>query len=360
MMRALRLPVPRPRCLRGAALTDMFLAGLLLAILMTALVSWLDSRRTLALEDEAGRQVALLGASARQYVKANYDRLAGGLNRIDPTVLKAQRRSMLPQGFRETDAMRRKLRAWYLKQSTPARIIVLAGQVDLPANDERLPFRALMQGKGKGRLGMLRSANCPDSVGACLIGPTIADTLAGFSVDPDDEGAIMALHEVTLDEFCGGHVPRTARAAAACPADMQAPLDMGNHEMTKVRDISPLHELRVERDMEIATGWEIAGNMHVAQKTVVEGSSPGFVVNGGLSVYGNIEAANGLVVEQNLTVGDSAAPEKGTLDVRDNIRAEKDVFVADGVCVRGDVDVDGSLQVGSVSEGVAIDASTGC
>ena len=56
----------------GAALLDAFLALAVFAVLATAVALWLDRQRQRDLEEEAGRQVAILGYAAAHYAQAHY------------------------------------------------------------------------------------------------------------------------------------------------------------------------------------------------------------------------------------------------------------------------------------------------
>lgn len=322
---------------RGAALLDTMLALAVLGVVAMGAVLWLDSRRQKDVMAEAGRQVAILGDAALHYARTHFAdaAFAPGAHRLSFGDLESG--GILPTGFAGSDAMRRELRVWYRREG-PAplydRVLVLAGQSRFRAGgDTRMPYRALFASRGKVRLGMVRSGSVCMAAGLtapCLVGPTVARSLtAPFDAGWIEEGAIMALVEVTREEFCGDLVLRQAHST--CPGSaLLGSLDMGAHAVRNVGELTVgaagasgyTHEVAVTNDIQVSGDMRVdivsgRGGL-VVDRTVEVGST--MTVSGGLSIYGNVEVRNDLDIRDDFRV-------HGNLDVSggvdaDNVRAQ--------------------------------------
>ncbi len=325
---------------RGFAMFEVIVALAVLGTLVTAGLLWLDEQKKHTLEEEAGRQVALLGAAAEHWAWDNYPALTATTHTAVPmSTLKVQ--GVLPQSFagggsESVDAMRRTLKVWYVRFSSPVEAVrVLAGQVDLAANDARLPYRALFQGGGSVRLGMVRTSGCPSGVTApCLVGPNVQATIQQFDNLEISHGAVMALHEVTKDDFCGDYIMRQAMTACPDSNRMDTDLNMGNNDLQNGGTVQA-GNLRVDNDMTVTGAFSVAGALNVDKTLEASGD---ITVHGNARVYGNIEA------DQNITVS-GAFTVRGTIDVEDDIRADQ-LTVGTGT-IGGNGEVRQSLSVGT-------------
>ena len=321
---------------RGAALFDALLAITLLAVLGTGVLLWMGAQKQKDLIDEAGRQVAIWGHAAAHYARTHFAEDPGATGgpwsnspQIMPTDLES--RGILPADFPTTDAMRRELRIWFRHVPsgsfpTHDRIQVLAGQSNFAAsNDTRLPYRALLRSRGKVRLGMVRRSGCPPGLTApCLVGPTVAESLTPpFDVGWIEHGAVMAFYEITREEYCGDLVLR--EDTPTCPdSAVLGSLDMGAHTLENVGDLTVgaaganayTHEVGVHNDMEQVGNMTVdivsgRGGLVVGRSVDVDN----LTVNGGLAIYGNVEASNNL----DISAGDFSI--RGNLDVRGHVDA---------------------------------------
>ena len=319
----------RGRGRRGAALLDAFLALAVFAALATAVVLWIDKQRQRDLEEEAGRQVAILGHAAAHYALTHYAGAPGTFwtgARLNYTDL--QTRGILPAGFPETDAMRRELKIWH--RSAPGwplhdRIQILAGQADFePDDDTRIPLRGLFASRGKVRLGLVRRSGCPPGLTApCLVGPTVTASLTNpFDHSFIDHGGLMAFVEVTREEYCGDVVLRQASATCPDSSDLGT-LDMGENDVQNVGNMTVgtagadgyTHHVDVNNDMQVTGNMTVdvsgRGGL-VVDKTVDVRNT--LTVSGGLAIYGNVEADNDLAVTADFRI-------RGNLDVANTARA---------------------------------------
>ena len=320
----------RRRGRTGAALLDAFLALAVFAVLATAVVLWLDQKRQRDLQEEAGRQVAILGHAAAHYALTHYAGAPATFwTGVRLTYTDLQTRGILPAGFPETDAMRRELRLWFRQVGsfpTHDRIQILAGQSDFePDDDIRIPLRGLFASRGKVRLGLVRRTGCPPGLTApCLVGPTVTESLTDpFDRSFIDHGGLMAFVEVTREEYCGDVVLRQASATCPNSADLGT-LDMGEND---VRDVGSMtvgtagadgytHHVDVNNDMQVTGDMRVdvlgRGGL-VVDKTVEVRGGP-LRVLGSLAIYGNVEADNDLDVTADFRI-------RGNLDVANTARA---------------------------------------
>ena len=320
----------RRRGRRGAALLDAFLALAVFAVLATAVVLWLDQQRQRDLQEEAGRQVAILGYAAAHYAQAHYADAPGTFSGNTRRLFFAdlQSRGILPASFAEQDAMRRELRLWYRRVGsfpTHDRIQILAGQSRFTAGrDTRIPLRGLFASRGKVRLGLVRRTGCPPGLTApCLVGPTVTESLtAPFDVGWIEHGGLMAFVEVTREEYCGDAVLRQASATCPDSSDLGT-LDMGENAVRNVGRMTVgtagaagyAHHVDVNNDMQVTGNMTVnvlgRGGL-VVDKTVDVRST--LTVIGGLAIYGNVEADNDLAVTADFRI-------RGNLDVANTARA---------------------------------------
>ena len=321
----------RRRGRRGAALLDAFLALAVFAVLATAVALWLDHRRQRDLQEEAGRQVAILGHAAAHYALTHYADAPGTFSGSGVRLSYAdlQTRGILPASFAEQDAMRRELRLWYRRVGsfpTHDRIQILAGQSNFTAgSDTRIPLRGLFASRGKVRLGVVREGVVCAGLGVarCLMGPTVTESLpAPFDATEIETGGLMAFVEVTREEYCGDVVLRQARPTCPDSSDLGT-LDMGENDVRNVGNMTVgtagadgyTHHVDVNNDMQVTGNMTVdvsgRGGL-VVDKTVDVRST--LTVSGSLAVYGNVEADNDLDVTADFRI-------RGNLDVANTARA---------------------------------------
>ena len=342
----------RLRLRRGAALFEGLLALGVLAVVMVWAAIYADSRQQALLEEEAGRQVAILGAAAAHYARTHFtdgslgDPIGGcaGCGRFTFAHLQSGD-GILPAGFPEADAMRRDLRIWYRREGTAPRydrILVLAGQSNFePEGDTRTPYRALFQNHGRVHLGMVRRTGCPAGLTApCLVGPTVAESLTDpFDRSFVDDGGVMAFYRFTRQEYCGELVLREANPACPDSGTIAGDLDMGGQRLGGVGTLDigdpgsdgRAHELAVREDMEVTGAFTLdmateGDGLAVGRDLEVEST---LTVSGALSVYGDVAVHEDLTVNNDFGI-------RGDLDVTHRIDRMRTIDVS------GDMEVSGS------------------
>ena len=373
---------------RGAALLDALLALAVFAILATSTAVWLDGQRQDDIAVMTGRQTATLGAAAADYVREHYESNAAATWPSDKKLwsdadTELRDNGVLPAAFPTADAMRRDLRVWYRRIGTHPNhtaIQVLAGQGGFDAGGARIPDRALFQGRGRVRLGIVEKetgcnasgaqCRCPGTAAdrLCLVGPSVAEDIEDFDGQTGSgtgtsnawlsDGAVMAFFELTQEEYCGGLVMR--EASTVCPLQDLSALDMGGNALAgtggdlKVGTSGDPSKIVIAGDMTASGAVSVAisgsnpkGGIAADRDFVVSGALT--ITGGGLAVYGNVEAG-GLTVTNGFDV-------LGDLDIVGKATVTSVVDVGDDMTVKDtNTSTDENLNVGSLR----VDNCTGC
>ena len=318
---------------RGVAMFETLLAFLLFAILLTGGTVWLDARQKSDLAAEAGRVIAVLGDAVEHYVQSTYPvRIASIGTGQQVTVAALQTDGILPETFEAVDTMKRDMAVLMLpiQEGTPPVTVgvrALSGQVRLPTEDTRRPYRALLQGRGGQAMGMVeRGGRCSSAslLPPCLIGPMVGMSVVDFHLrwpGMIDEGAVFSVYEFRHQDYCGDMVHRLPVPAGICPdsATMELDLDMNGN------DIQGAGDIRAQR-MEVADEVDVARNMTVRGAMVVDNN---------LDVAGSL-TANTLEV---LEVG--------------NIEGRLELLAGGSMSVSGEVDATALTVTGELRAGTA-------
>ena len=251
----------RSRLRRGySGLLDLMLALVLFSIVALGLNAWLEIESAHGRARASGQTVAVLADAARYHVQAHYHTLIGGAPRtVSRGALAADR--ILPDNFVFADAMKRDLAVLVLPDTDGVR--VLSGQTPGPGDDRR-PSAGLVEGVADQRLGMVTRTRCPSGVTApCLLGPGVADSVAGFDTGFPGrvrEGAIMALYEYDHEDYCGAFLHRVD--TGICPGANRMGQDVQvTGRLTNAALIERVNHLVVHGALTVGRELEVTGTL---------------------------------------------------------------------------------------------------